>query len=81
ANVLRHEPHTALFVPDEDPLLFYRTLAVFGKIRLYKGGSIYVEVHEDRGPAVVELFSNAGYHNVQLKKDMQGKDRMVKAVG
>lgn len=77
-NVVNHEPHTALFVPNDDALLFYKALAQFGKQRLYKNGSIYVEIHEDLGHDVVTLFEKEGYVNVELKKDMQGKDRMVK---
>lgn len=77
-NVLAHEPHTALFVPDNDALVFYGALAIFGHHRLYEGGSIYCEIHEDLGPAVVALFEREGYSAV-LRKDMQGKDRMVKA--
>ncbi len=78
-NILEHEPSVALFVPDNDALIFYRTLARFGKERLYDGGSIYLEIHESLGINVVQLFEETGYENVQLKKDMQGKDRMVKA--
>lgn len=77
-NVLAHEPHTALFVPDNDALVFYQALATFGHRRLYSGGSIYCEIHEDLGPVVVALFEREGYSAI-LKKDMQGKDRMVKA--
>lgn len=79
ANVADHEPHTALFVPDEDPLIFYKALAEFGKKRLYKKGSIYMEIHEEIGNEVANLFKENGYTNVEIKKDMQGKDRMVKA--
>ena len=79
-NVVNHEPHTALFVPDNDALLFYKCLAKFGKHRLYKNGAIYMEIHEDLGKDVVELFEMEGYSHVELKKDMQGKDRMVKVV-
>ncbi len=79
-NVVNHEPHTALFVPDNDALLFYQALAKFGKHRLYKNGAIYMEIHEDLGKDVVELFEMEGYSHVELKKDMQGKDRMVKVV-
>jgi release factor glutamine methyltransferase len=78
-NVLLHEPHLALFVENNDPLLFYRTIAAFAKERLLPGGSIYVEIHEDLGPATQELFKSYGFSEVELKKDMQGKDRMVKA--
>lgn len=79
ANVVDHEPHTALFVPNNDPLVFYRALAVFGKKRLYENGSIYMEIHEELANDVVNLFKKNGYINVDVKKDMQGKDRMVKA--
>lgn len=77
-NVVAHEPHTALFVPENNALVFYEALATFGHHRLYSGGSIYCEIHEDLGPAVVELFQREGYV-AELKKDMQGKNRMVKA--
>lgn len=77
-NVVDHEPHSALFVPDEDPLVFYRALANFGKHRLYKNGSIYMEIHEDLGNLVADLFKKEGYPSIELKKDMQGKNRMVK---
>jgi len=79
SNVVDHEPHTALFVTDDEPLVFYRALADFGKKRLYPGGAIYMETHENLGEGVVKLFEEAGYTRVELKKDMQGKDRMVKA--
>ena len=79
ANVVAHEPHTALFVPDNNALLFYEALAQFGHHRLYPGGSLYCEIHEDLGPDVMELFQKEGY-TTELRKDMQGKERMVKAV-
>jgi release factor glutamine methyltransferase len=79
ANVVDHEPHTALFVTDEDPLIFYKALAEFGKKRLYENGSIYMEIHEEIGNDVVKLFKESSYNNVELKKDMQGKNRMVRA--
>jgi len=77
-NVVAHEPHTALFVPDNDPLVFYRALAEFGKKRLYESGTIYMEIHEGLANEVVTVFNKQGYSNIELKKDMQGKDRMVK---
>ncbi|RYZ26832.1 MAG: peptide chain release factor N(5)-glutamine methyltransferase [Chitinophagaceae bacterium] len=80
ANVVAHEPHTALFVPNDDALLFYRTIAQFAQKRLHKGGAIYLEIHENLGEAVVALFRKEGYTSVELKKDMQGKDRMVKVL-
>lgn len=78
-NVLNYEPASALFVPDNDPLVFYDLIAEFGKTHLNKGGSIYAEIHENLGGAATALFQSAGYAT-ELKKDMQGKDRMIKAV-
>lgn len=75
-NVLRYEPYTALFVPDEDPLVFYRALAAFGKEHLQPGGAVFCEIHEELGIPAVSLFEQNGY-TVSLKKDMQGKDRML----
>jgi release factor glutamine methyltransferase len=77
-NVVEHEPHLALFVPNDDPLVFYRALAKFGMHRLYENGSIYMEIHEDLGNQVTDLFKEQGYFSVVVKKDMQGKNRMVK---
>lgn len=77
-NVVEHEPHLALFVNDEDPLLFYRAIATFSKHHLTANGTIYLELHEMLGLATMEVFSSAGFVNSTLKKDMQGKDRMLK---
>lgn len=77
-NVLQYEPSTALFVPDNDSLIFYKAIAEFGKKHLNKGGAIYMEIHEDLGGSVANLFQSNGY-TAEIKKDMQGKDRMVKA--
>lgn len=78
-NVLRYEPATALFVPDEDALIFYRAIAEFGTSHLEKNGQVYLEIHESMGEAAAALFQSAGY-TTELKKDMQGKERMLKAV-
>jgi release factor glutamine methyltransferase len=77
-NVYNYEPHLALFVPDNDALIFYKAIAEFGKHHLNRGGTIYTEIHEDLGEAVSVLFITAGY-TIELKKDMQGKERMLKA--
>ena len=79
-NVKDHEPSIALFVTDDDPLVFYKALAEFGKHRLHNNGSIYCEVYENLGDEVVQLFRYHGYNPIELRKDMQGKNRMVKAV-
>jgi len=78
SNVLQYEPGKALFVPDNNPLIFYTAIAEFGKTHLTKTGHIYVEIHEDLGPSTIEIFRTAGYKSV-LKKDMQQKDRMIKS--
>jgi len=78
SNVVDYEPHTALFVRDNDPLVFYKAIATFGKTSLSPTGHIFLEIHEDYSAAVQELFLSAGYLSVEIKKDMQGKDRMVK---
>ena len=77
-NVLEHEPAMALFVPDNDPLVFYQAIADFSLTHLSPGGSIYTEIHEDLGTATAEIFQAAGYLT-ELKKDMQGKERMIRA--
>ncbi len=79
SHVRDFEPSMALFVADDDPLIFYRRLAELGKSKLRSNGWIYVEIHEYYGKEVVALFHQLGYINVVLKKDMQGKDRMVRA--
>jgi release factor glutamine methyltransferase len=78
-NVLKYEPATALFVSDKDALIFYKNIAEFGKTHLNKYGTVYTEIHEDTGKAVTGLFQINGY-TTELKQDMQGKDRMVKAM-
>jgi release factor glutamine methyltransferase len=78
-NVLSHEPHLALFVPDEDALLFYRTIAEFGLTHLNKEGKLFFEINEALGNEVKQLLENYGYSNVEIRKDLQGKDRMIKA--
>jgi len=78
-NVVGYEPSTALFVPDDDPLTFYKAIADFGREKLNKGGNIYAEIHENLGESVNNLFLSKRYQTVYLKKDLQGKDRMIKA--
>ena len=77
-NVLKYEPANALFVPDNDALLFYKAIAEFGKTHLNKSGSIYTEIHEDLGEATMNVFRHAGYES-EIKKDIQQKDRMVRS--
>lgn len=79
-NVLKYEPHLALFVPGEDALIFYKTIAGFGLTHLNKNGKLFFEINESFGKEVCDLLRQYGYTNIELKKDMQGRDRMVKAV-
>jgi release factor glutamine methyltransferase len=77
-NVLDHEPGTALFVPDNDALAFYKAIAEFGKKHLNKHGVIYTEINESLGEATTAMFESEGYSSA-IKKDMQGKERMIRA--
>ena len=78
ANVLDFEPHTALFVPDEDPLLFYERIAVLSSELLAPHGWVYLEINEYLGNEVVSLMEKEGFSHVELRKDFLGKDRFVK---
>lgn len=81
ANVLEHEPHLALFVPDEDPLIFYRAVAGWAIELLSDDGVGMVEINEALGKETAELFLQAGFTNVEIVKDLHGKDRFVKFRG
>ena len=78
SNVLEYEPHLALFVEDSDPLIFYRKITKVAKIILKKGGFIFFEINEAYGDEVKELLSENGFTDVQIRKDLSGKDRMVR---
>ncbi|HWB92382.1 MAG TPA: peptide chain release factor N(5)-glutamine methyltransferase [Puia sp.] len=80
AHVVDNEPALALFVPNEDALVFYRALGKFARQQLPAKGALYAEIHEDLGTAVRETLLAEGAKEVILRKDLQGKDRMVKAV-
>jgi release factor glutamine methyltransferase len=77
-NVRKYEPARALFVDDADPLIFYRKIVVFSKTHLNPEGQAFVETNEFNASEVAALFRSAGFGNVQLKRDMSGKERMVK---
>ena len=76
-NVLDHEPSLALFVPDEDPLLFYRAVAAWAKRCLAPWGRGFVEIHEDLGPQTRDVFLQNGFERASLVKDYFGKNRIV----
>jgi release factor glutamine methyltransferase len=77
ANVLGHEPHTALFVPDNDALLFYRAILDFASDKLAEGGKIYFEVNSMYAAAVAELATEKGFINCSIRKDVNGNERML----
>lgn len=77
-NVTAFEPHLALFVANGSPLIFYETIAAFGKTNLLPNGKIYLETHEDYAKEVASLFMK-DYQTVMIKKDIYGKERMVLA--
>ena len=79
ANVLDWEPHTALFVPDTDPLLFYRRIAELGVSMLKEGGALYFEINRAYGEETVRMLEGLGYKQIELRKDNWGNDRMIKA--
>lgn len=78
-NVLAYEPREALFVPDDDPLLFYRAIARFGRRRLKPGGRLYCELNAALGRETADLFAAEGYAGITLRRDAEGRDRMLRA--
>ena len=79
ANVLEHEPHTALFVPDDDPLLFYRAIAQYGREALKPGGRLYFEINPMYRDPLDEMLRRMSYHDIAIKADQYGKQRMIRA--
>ena len=77
-NVTRYEPHLALFVPDNDPLIFYRRIADLAAAYLNRGGLLYFEINEKYGPETAKLLQVKGFTNISIKRDINGKDRMIK---
>ncbi len=80
ANVLDHEPEIALFVPDDDPLLFYRQIASMALVMLKSGGRLFFEINRRFGTDTVEMLCGMGYKSVTLRQDQFGNDRMVMSV-
>ncbi len=77
-NVLKHEPHTALFVPNSDPLIFYNAIAGFAHKALSTDGVLWLEINEAYGKATCELLSEYGFNAIVIK-DINGRDRIVRA--
>lgn len=78
-NVLDFEPHLALFVPDNDPLLFYEKIADFALKNLTKQGKLYFEINREKGSELCEMLSEKGFSHIELRKDISGNERMVRA--
>jgi len=78
-NVLDNEPHLALFVDDKDALLFYREIGKYAKSHLKENGVLYFEINQYLGKETVELIQSLGFSEVELRKDLSGNDRMIKA--
>lgn len=80
ANVLNHEPHLALFVKDDDALLFYRTITAVANKILKPKGQLFFEINENLGEDTKQLLVDAGYEDIELKQDVFDKNRMLKAI-
>lgn len=78
-NVLEHEPHTALFVPDDDPLLFYRAIAQFGQTALKQGGWLYFEINPLYAEPLCDMLCDMRFCCIETKTDQYGKQRMIRA--
>lgn len=80
ANVLNYDPHTALFVSNDDPLIFYRTIAEFALTHLAPDGALYFEINQYLSQETCDLLVALGYKNVELRKDINDNPRMIKAI-
>lgn len=76
-SVKLHEPHAALFVEDEDPLIFYRNIAAFAKTHLKQDGKLFFEINEVMGHQVANMLTIHGFKDVNVRKDISGKERMI----
>lgn len=79
-HVVKYEPGIALFVPDEDPYVFYKAIARFAQSKCQPGTAIYLEIHEELASGVQETLQQEGINNIEIRRDMQGKERMIKAI-
>ncbi|WP_166964421.1 peptide chain release factor N(5)-glutamine methyltransferase [Yeosuana marina] len=79
-NVLKNEPHLALFVEDEDPLLFYKAITQYAVNNLTNKGCLFFEINEYLGKQMIQLIKKCGFNSVELKQDIFKKDRMIKAL-
>jgi release factor glutamine methyltransferase len=79
-NVIEHEPNIALFVKDEDPLLFYRKIAQLSNLHLKPEGVLYFEINEYLSVEMEKMLTKEGFKNIEIRKDIFKKDRMIKCI-
>ena len=79
-NVLDYEPHNALFVSDNDPLIYYKEIAKIATNNLNKNGLLFFEINEKYSKQIIELLSNLNFVDIELKKDINGRDRIIKSI-
>lgn len=79
-NVLDYEPHNALFVSDNDPLAYYKEIAKIATNNLNKNGLLFFEINEKYSNQIIELLSNLNFVDIELKKDINGRDRIIKSI-
>jgi release factor glutamine methyltransferase len=80
ANVLNHEPELALFVEDDNPLIFYKAITKFARQHLKQGGQLYFEINQYLGDEMMQLLEQHSFKAIELKKDMFGNHRMIKGI-
>jgi len=78
SNVLNYEPEIALFVSDNDPLKYYRAIAIFAKRNLHENGKLFFEINENLGSEIITLVKQHGFHSVDIRNDLSGKNRMLR---
>lgn len=78
ANVLEHEPELALFVDDNDPLIFYQTIAEFASKQLNEDGYLFFEINENLGEEMVALVNELGFRSIEIRRDLNNKNRMLR---
>ena len=79
-NVIAYEPHCALFVPDEDPILFYKAIADFALLKLASGGMIYLEINANYDIAISNMLHEKGFAKIEIISDLSGKNRFISAI-
>jgi release factor glutamine methyltransferase len=78
-HVIEHEPSMALFVDDSDPIIFYKEIIKFAEKKLQSGGLLFFELHESYGNEVMDFIQLFGFEEIEIRQDLQGKSRMMKA--